>query len=395
MYVVRIYKDYNTDKILGAKIVDENTLEFKDIEWNMLVKAVKNNPGSIANVEINQYGKVKLKNMNPKQKIKYYNQHYVDNLVINQYCIITGNKLGKISFIADSNDGIHSGTDVNIGDIASILGVSDIGKLKLYNAYIETGNNDYEIYIFRGDNYRKLQKLGVTDIKNVIGQDWEYKVASIGQDGIRLSTLERINEAGEATIPNGVSYIGEFLGGVNNLIIPISVKGLGDGCFEDTDDLYRVVLEKGIVYIPENCFRESSIREIKFSGYEEEIGNYAFEASMIQGSIVTSAIKIGKSAFGQTNISTIITTRAEEIDICAFEFCLNLTKIKFDDKLRIIRGGAFRGCTKLKEVFIPQHVAHIGKHAFKDCNRLRIAKVPINCNIGDDAFPKKCQIIRY
>ena len=84
MYVVRIYKDYDTNKLLGAKVVDENTLEFRDIEWDILTKAVKNNPNSIFNVEIDKYGKAKLKNMNPKQKIRYYNQHYVDNLVINQ-----------------------------------------------------------------------------------------------------------------------------------------------------------------------------------------------------------------------------------------------------------------------------------------------------------------------
>lgn len=395
MYVVRIYKDYDTNKLLGAKVVDENTLEFRDIEWDILTKAVKNNPNSIFNVEIDKYGKAKLKNMNPKQKIRYYNQHYVDNLVINQYCIITGNRLGKISFIADYDDGIQSGTDVNIGDIASILGISDISKLKLYNAYIEIGNSDYEIYIFRGDNYRKLQKLGTTDVKNVFGHDWGYQVDSIGQDGIRLLTLERINEVGEATVPNGVSYIGEFLGGVNSLILPISVKGLGAGCFEDTDDLYRVVLGKGILYIPEDCFRDSSIREIKLSGSEEEIGDHAFETSMIRGSIVTSAIKIGRCAFSQTGISTLITTRAQEIGVCAFEYCYNLTKVKFDDELRVIKGGAFRGCNKLKEVFIPQHVVHIGKHAFKDCSRLRIARVPISCNIGEDAFPKKCQIIKY
>ena len=56
MYVVRIYKDYDTNKLLGAKVVDENTLEYRDIEWDILTKAVKNNPNSIFNVEIDKYG---------------------------------------------------------------------------------------------------------------------------------------------------------------------------------------------------------------------------------------------------------------------------------------------------------------------------------------------------
>ena len=111
--------------------------------------------------------------------------------------------------------------------------------------------------------------------------------------------------------------------------------------------------------------------------------------------VVTSAIKIDKCAFSQTNISSLVTTRAQEIGVCAFEYCSKLARLKFDDQLVIIKGGAFRGCSKLTEVYLPKHVKYIGKHAFKDCSRLKIARVPIGCDIKEDAFPKKCQIIKY
>ncbi len=395
MYIVRVYKDYDTNKKLGAKIVDENTLMFKDVSWDELTYALKSHPNIIVNAEIDKYGRARLKNMNPKQKVKYYRQQYVDNLVIDQYCIITGSSLGEISFIADSNDGIESGKNVNIGDIASILHVVDISKLKLYNAYIEIGNNDYEIFLYRENNYRKLPKLNITDIKNVIEPGWGYKIDSIGQDGIRLQSLERIDETGEATVPNGISHIGRFIGGVNHLILPISVKSLDEGCFEETDDLYKITLGMGIAYIPESCFENSSLRECRFSGYEEGIGESAFESSMLQGSVVTSAIKIDKCAFSQTNISSVVTTRAQEIGVCAFEYCLKLTRLKFDDQLVVIKGGAFRGCARLTEVYLPKHVKYIGKHAFKDCSKLKVARVPLDCDIKEDAFPKKCQIIKY
>lgn len=395
MYVVRLYKDYDTNKNVGVKIVDEATMQFREVDWETLVKAIKQNPHSIANVEMDAYGKVRLKNMNPNHKIRYYNQHHVDNLIINQYCIITGNRLGRVDFIADSPNGIHCGSNVTIGDIASTLGVEDIGKLKLYNAYIETNASDYDVYIFTGNNYRKLAKLKLASVVDLLGDEWEYEILGIGQDGIRLDYLERIEEVGEATVPIGISYIGEFGGGVNILTLPITVKELGDSCFEEVEDLFKIMIGKGIKEIPYCCFKDSSVREVKFSGCEEKIGDFAFATSDIRGSVVTNAIIIGKEAFSQTAITSLITVRAREIGVCAFEYCSNLAKVKFYDDLEVIKGGAFRGCSKLKEVYLPQNVKHIGKHAFKDCSKLRVAKVPLSCNIGEDAFPKKCQIIRY
>lgn len=395
MYIVRLYKEYDTNKNVGVKIVDETTMQFREVDWDTLTKIVRQNPHSIYNAEIDAYGKVRLKNLNPKHRIRYYNQHYIDNLIINQYCIITKTTLGKMDFIADSANGIHCGQNVSVGDIAAILGVEDIGKLKLYNAYIEVTANDYDIYVFKGDNYRKLPKLGEIAIENSLGDKWEFEIHSSGQDGVRLEFIERIEPVHEAEIPNGISFIGQFLGGVNYLKLPISVKELGDGCFEELDDLLKIEIGRGIKVIPYCCFKDSSLQRIEFSGFEEEIGDFAFATSDLNGAVVTSAFKIGREAFSQTDIKSLITTRAEEIGVCAFEYCSQLTRVKLDTKLKVIKGGAFRGCSKLEEIYIPQNVTHIGKHAFKDCNKLRLAKVPASCILGEDAFPKKCQIIRY
>lgn len=252
MYVVRVYKDYDTNKNVGAKIVDEKTMQFREVDWETLEKVVRKNSNSIDNMEIDSYGKVKLKNLNPNRKIKYYNQHYIDNLIINQYCIITDNRIGRLDFVADSNNGIHYGKNVSIGDIATTLGVPEISKLKLFNAYVELGTSDYEVYVFKGNNYRKLPKLKLTSVVDLLGDEWDYKLLGTGQDGIRLARLERVDKVGEATLPDGISYIGEFLGGVNSLILPISVKELGIGCFEKLDDLIRVEIGKGINHIPKN-----------------------------------------------------------------------------------------------------------------------------------------------
>ena len=395
MYVVRLYKDYNTNKNLGVKLADEIKMQHLEMSWENFVQLVKMNPNRIANAEVDSYGNVRLKNLNPKRKYRHYKQTLEGNLVINHYCIITKTQLGKLCFIADSDDGIHSGEYVSIGDIATTLNIGNISKLKLYNAYVEENNNDYDVYVFNGNNYRKLHKLSTVGAKDLIGDDWLFEIYSLGQDGIRLSILEHIEDVDNAVIPHGISSIGKFLGGVKKLRIPISVKELGCGCFESLDDINTVEIESGVTIIPNNCFKNSSIKEVKFSGYEKVIEDCSFASSALRGIVATSATRIGKKAFSRTSISSLVTVGAVEIGVCAFEYCNQLERVKLNDGLLIIRGGAFRGCTKLKEILIPATVRHIGRSSFKDCKRLRIARVPLGCDIGENAFPDNCKIIRY
>lgn len=395
MYIVRVYKDYNTNKMLGAKVVDENSLDFKEVDWDSITNTIKINPSLIVNAELDHNGKAKLKNMNPKVRIKYFNQVYSGDFVIKQYCIITGNNTGKVDFIADSADGIHSGNNVSIGDIALVLGIGDITKLRMYNAYIEKVNNKCSVFVFNGSNYRKLQSLVVTNVKNIIDKCWDYDLVGVSQEGLRIMNLEHIDNAGQATIPNVISHLENFLGGVNNVIIPLGVRSLGNKCFEDLDDLISVNIKGNIPIIPNRCFADSTIRQIRFSGSEEEIGDSAFEGSLLRCGVYTRAKIIGVRAFGSTGITKVVLHNTEEIKVCAFEYCDKLTVVKLGESVKKIGGGAFRFCSKLQEVEIPDTVEYIGKQAFYGCNKLKEVKLPKSVRIDIDAFPRKCKIHYY
>ena len=397
MYLIRLYKDYNTNKPVGAKIVDEKTLECIELPWDELRQAVKTGAIAVNNLEIDRFDRLRLKNMNPSKKVKYYRQQYVDNLTINQYCIILGSNVGKVRYIADTNDGVNYGENATLGEIASTLGISDIGDIKFFNGYVkEEMKGNYGVYKYNGNCYRKLQSLtNNVNIKAIINDEWGYSVIGVGQDGIRLRKLEHINGAGEACVPEGISYIGRFGGGVNNLTFPISVKRLGEGCFEDLEDIRSIMFGRGIKEIPSECCLNSSIKRVKFSGAEEVIGDNAFRESDLCGSVITNALKIGKHAFSSTNIKFVSTLSAKFIDSCAFEYNYKLEKAKLGSNLEVLGPGAFRGCDRLSEVEIPRTTKVIGKHAFKDCKRLKEVRVPYSTKIEDGAFPKKCKIVRY
>lgn len=396
MYAIRIYKEDNSDKIIGVRIVNEGNLEYKDISINDIKNMLLIQPGIIQNMELDKYNKPRLINYNPSQKQKYYSQSYKDNYTINHYCIITGYSGGVMTFIADTeNDGVIGGIDVTLGEIASILSISDISSIKIFNASIKQVNDKYIIDIFNNVGYHRLSSLYDREVKDIFSPEWDAVVDSITQNGIIVKSISHNNGVYEATIPNGVYHIQRFKGNVNSLVLPLSVHTLGKGCFYDIDDLLEVKMSKSIKVIPENCFKYSSIKRVLMPGYEEEICERAFENCSGLRSILTCAKIIGNNAFESSGLVSVRLTGAEYIGIEAFAYNSKLHKVKLYDGLKIISGGAFRNCRHLEEIIIPPSVEKIGKLAFGYCNKLKIAKVPNRTLVSKTAFSERTKIIYY
>jgi hypothetical protein len=62
--------------------------------------------------------------------------------------------------------------------------------------------------------------------------------------------------------------------------------------------------------------------------------------------------------------------RVSTIGIYAFRNCTSLTSVIIPDSVEIIGSGAFRGCSSLTSVTIPSWVTSIEIYAFYDCTSL-------------------------
>lgn len=397
MWCIRSYKDYNTNKYKGFRILNENTMEYKEFSTKEIKMILNYDPNGIYNLELDNYGNPRLKNINPEQKMKAYKQTYKNNLQINHYCIILGYSQGTLDFIADGIDGnIIHGMHNTLGEIAATLNIEDISKLKIANAMIRIENSKHCIYVFKDNNYRKLGDITSDSIYDIFESDWIVEIENVTQEGLRLYSIQHRVGVGKTSIPVGVCHIERFDGGVNNLILPISIHTLGKKCFSELEDLTKLKFGNGLAIIPEGCCRDSSLREVVFSGYETEISDYAFDSCpKLQGPITTNAMKIGECAFCDTNISTVNLLKATEIGVQAFAYCSRLSKVKLYDGLTEIKGGAFRHCKELQEVTIPSTVNTIGKFAFDGCKKLKKVRIAHGTKIGQGAFPKQTKIIYY
>ena len=87
--------------------------------------------------------------------------------------------------------------------------------------------------------------------------------------------------------------------------------------------------------------------------------------------------------FGRIKLSKEI----KVINSCAFRDCTSLTKIEIPNSVTRICSNAFYKCTSLTKIEIPNSVTEIGDYAFYDCSSLTKIEIPNSVTeIGDYAF---------
>lgn len=387
MWAINVYKEKNTSKILKAKVIDLDTFRVLDISGKVLKNMIKYGD-NIINLELDDYGNLRVKNLNPNkhQKIRYYDKSDFDKYCVQHYCLVFGHDDNKISFIADKKGKVVSGIQTTIGNLMQTLEIPEIEKLRLFNAAIYNGTLHY----FNGVAYKKTPLVTNSN-------QWKMDATNIDKNGVQIDYMYKKKEEYKATLPNGISHLEKFGGGVNDLLLPPSLTSLGEECFSDIIDLHRITFGTGIKIISNRCCIDNlQLKEVKFSGSEKVIGEEAFSGcTNLRGVIVTNAKVIGANAFSDTQISILNLLKAEKIYSEAFSWCTKLYKLKLPDTLKIIDECAFEHCESLTDINIPKNVKSIGKQAFNSCNKLKTVHVSSNTIIHESAFPKHTNIIRY
>lgn len=395
MWIIRVAKNMNTNKLDGFTLFDENTMGMQNVSTHELINLIRSGSYNIYNVELTKNRVPHMIQMNNHRNLKSYSSEIVEKYTIYNYCIVTGynTSRGTINWAAYTPSGLLCGENSSLKEICDALNVS-IDKLNFYNAFIEKEDGEYTIKLYAGDNrFRSLGKISYNkDNLEYVNNDWliEYD-DEIGSTS-NIKYMEHHKGLASAMLPNGILSLNKFGGGVNTLILPDSLVRLGIGCFEDLDDLKELIFGKGLKHIPENCCSNSVIKHVKFSGYEKTIGDSAFEdCCYLKCGIYTTA-NIGKRAFMSSGVTSLRTRGAEFIDILAFAYCDKLERVSLDEGLQIIKGGAFKGCSKLEYVKFPSTTKFIGRDAFKDCKKLKEVVLPLGCKYDESTFPKWCRV---
>ena len=197
------------------------------------------------------------------------------------------------------------------------------------------------------------------------------------------SSLKTLNIGNEVeTIPN---YAFRYCDGLTSVTIPNSVTSIGDGAFEDCTGLTEVTIGNSVTSIGDYAFGYCSnlklvinLSNLTFSKGSSDYGKIAYYANRVinapNGSIV------GDFVFSKaTNINSLV------------EYLGNATKLilptDFNGENYIIGDYAFRDCTGLTSVTIPNLVTSIGVSAFSGCTGLTSVTIGNSVTeIGNNAF---------
>lgn len=245
---------------------------------------------------------------------------------------------------------------------------------------------------------------GCTALDNVVLPEYLY---SIGTSAFFANTsLLSIR------IPLGTKIIGAYsfadCSSLKNVFIPNGAESIGGGAFLNT--LWLENKEEEFVTAGQNVLihYSGSDEEVKIPDGITEISAFCenfFTKSII---IPESVERIGTYAFLNSSITSVtLGENIREIGDSAFDGCLNLEEIRFNDRIETIGDFAFTGCQAIKKITLPKSVKEVGDSTFARCDGLtELTFTSAKTKIGKDicescsslkkiACPKRSDVVEY
>ena len=198
------------------------------------------------------------------------------------------------------------------------------------------------------------------------------------------------------TIPEGVSKIGRkaFSGctSLANVMLPTSVTAIDEETFSSCTSLTSVTIPVGVQEIGKSAFWCcTNLASVTIPESVTEIGDVAFRGCTSLSSIIIreGVVRIGQTAFGET--PWLEQQKAEHGIVyagrCVAACRETLAHAEIKDGTRYICNHAFRECTALTSVVIPEGVTEIDWCAFDGCTGLTSVTIPASVTaIGWWAF---------
>lgn len=262
--------------------------------------------------------------------------------------------------------------------LMSMVGMDAMAYEIEFNGIWYDLNRQWEAYVSNGSgfNIQAHYSGDVTIPDYVINNGSLYEVVGIKSEAFRYSP-----NLSHVTIPNTVTYIGDYaFSGCSYLRpidIPNSVTYIGDRAFAGCSSLHSIVIPNSVTYIgPVPFIGCESITSIVVAD-----GNPKYDSRDGCNAIIETATNSLVQGCNNSTIPNSVTSIGDH----AFSNCWCLTSIEIPNSVTSIGNDAFAGCG-LTSVTIPNSVTIIGDRAFRYCNLTSFTIPSSVTSIGIGAF---------
>ena len=170
--------------------------------------------------------------------------------------------------------------------------------------------------------------------------------------------------------------------GCDNTIIPGSVTSIGDGALSGCTGLTSINIPNSVTSIGYGAFEDcTGLTSIDIPNSVTSIGGYAFNNTAWYNNQLDGLVYAGMVAYkykGTLPTGKNLTLREGTLGIAGYAFkdCTGLTGIVIPNSVTSIGDGAFSGCTGLTGIVIPGSVTSIGDWIFYNCRGLTASTSP-------------------
>ena len=244
----------------------------------------------------------------------------------------------------------------NTGDSIAITVNGYGAKLDVNGTPVESNEQFLYKSEFDANNECKIVITG-THTNGVEKESREYIVKKLTPDDSFSGTSRKMSwslKNGTLTI-SGTGNVSSYKPGwdslktcITSVVVEEGITGINSGLFNaNYTALKDVTLPQGLTKCS-SAFRECPLLENVTTG------------------------SLGSSMFADCpNLKNVTLQSVEEIPSSAFKNCTSLTSITLPEGVKTIGDYAFEGCTSLAEVNLPSTLENLSGYIFKDCTSLR------------------------